>query len=224
VRLDKDLSSFFTFLDQKIGKGNYLLFLTADHGAAHAEGFMKANKMPTGFLGKDLETELEETLDKQFASSRLVFSIDNFQVTFNKNRIDSLKLDFDKIKSSTVNFLQRQEGIQFAVDQDKIAEASVPSSLKEMMINGYNRQRSGSVLMITMPGWLPYYSKKGTTHSVWNPYDTHIPLIFTGWKIEHGSTNRTTFMTDISATLAALLHIQMPNGCIGTPITEVLSK
>ena len=222
LRLDKDLASFFTFLDQTVGKGNYLLFLTADHGAAHAEGFMKANKMPTGFLGKDLETNLENLLDSQFASSKLVFGIDNFQVTFNKNRIDSLKLDFNKIKSTTVNFLQHQEGIQFAVDQDKISEASIPSSLKEMMINGYNAQRSGSVLMITLPGWLPYYSKKGTTHSVWNPYDTHIPLIFTGWKINHGTTNRTTNMTDISATLAALLHIQMPNGCIGTPITEVL--
>ena len=222
LRLDKDLASFFTFLDQTVGKGNYLLFLTADHGAAHAEGFMKANKMPTGFLGKDLETNLENLLDSQFASSKLVFGIDNFQVTFNKTRIDSLKLDFNKIKSTTVNFLQHQEGIQFAVDQDKISEASIPSSLKEMMINGYNAQRSGSVLMITLPGWLPYYSKKGTTHSVWNPYDTHIPLIFTGWKINHGTTNRTTNMTDISATLAALLHIQMPNGCIGTPITEVL--
>jgi len=224
LRLDKDLASFFTFLDKTVGKGNYLLFLTADHGAAHAEGFMKANKMPTGFLGKDLETNLENLLDSQFASSKLVFGIDNFQVTFNKTRIDSLKLDFNKIKSTTVNFLQHQEGIQFAVDQDKIAEASIPSSLKEMMINGYNAQRSGSVLMITLPGWLPYYSKKGTTHSVWNPYDTHIPLIFTGWKINHGSTNRTTNMTDISATLAALLHIQMPSGCIGTPITEVLNK
>jgi len=222
LRLDKDLASFFTFLDKTVGKGNYLLFLTADHGAAHAEGFMKANKMPTGFLGKDLETNLENLLDSQFASSKLVFGIDNFQVTFNKTRIDSLKLDFNKIKSTTVNFLQHQEGIQFAVDQDKISEASIPSSLKEMMINGYNAQRSGSVLMITLPGWLPYYSKKGTTHSVWNPYDTHIPLIFTGWKINHGTTNRTTNMTDISATLAALLHIQMPNGCIGTPITEVL--
>jgi len=222
LRLDKDLASFFNFLDKTVGKGNYLLFLTADHGAAHAEGFMKANKMPTGFLGKDLETNLENLLDSQFASSKLVFGIDNFQVTFNKTRIDSLKLDFNKIKSTTVNFLQHQEGIQFAVDQDKISEASIPSSLKEMMINGYNAQRSGSVLMITLPGWLPYYSKKGTTHSVWNPYDTHIPLIFTGWKINHGTTNRTTNMTDISATLAALLHIQMPNGCIGTPITEVL--
>ena len=222
LRLDKDLSTFFSYLDQKVGKGNYLVFLTADHGAAHAEGFMEASKMPTGFLGKDLKTDLEKTLDTQFGSNNLVTGIENFQVTFNKDRIDSLQLDFDKIKSSTVNFLKRQDGIQFAVDQDKISEASIPSTLKDMMINGYNQQRSGSVLMVTLPGWLPSYSKKGTTHSVWNPYDTHIPLIFMGWKIEHGATNRTTHMTDISATVAALLHIQMPSGCIGTPITEML--
>ena len=222
LRLDKDLSTFFSYLDQKVGKGNYLVFLTADHGAAHAEGFMEASKMPTGFLGKDLKTDLEKTLDTQFGSNNLVTGIENFQVTFNKDRIDSLQLDFDKIKSSTVSFLKRQDGIQFAVDQDKISEASIPSTLKDMMINGYNQQRSGSVLMVTLPGWLPSYSKKGTTHSVWNPYDTHIPLIFMGWKIEHGATNRTTHMTDISATVAALLHIQMPSGCIGTPITEML--
>ena len=222
LRLDKDLSTFFSYLDQKVGKGNYLVFLTADHGAAHAEGFMEASKMPTGFLGKDLKTDLEKTLDTQFGSNNLITGIENFQVTFNKDRIDSLQLDFDKIKSSTVSFLKRQDGIQFAVDQDKISEASIPSTLKDMMINGYNQQRSGSVLMVTLPGWLPSYSKKGTTHSVWNPYDTHIPLIFMGWKIEHGATNRTTHMTDISATVAALLHIQMPSGCIGTPITEML--
>ena len=224
LRLDKDLATFFTYLDQKVGKGNYLVFLTADHGAAHAEGFMNANKMPTGFLSKDLKTNLENTLDKEFVTNQLVTGIENFQVTFNNDRIDSLKLDLDKIKASAVNFLQHQEGIQFAIDQDKISEASVPSPLKEMMINGYNRQRSGSVLMINMPGWLPSYQKKGTTHSVWNPYDTHIPLIFMGWKINHGTTNRTTYMTDIAPTLAAILHIQMPSGCIGTPIPEVLSN
>jgi len=224
LRLDKDLATFFTYLDQKVGKGNYLVFLTADHGAAHAEGFMKENKMPTGFLDASLKTTLESMLDKQFGTEHLVTGIENFQVTFNKNRIDSLNLDLDKIKSSTVSFLQHQEGIQFAVDQDKIAEASIPSGLKEMMINGYNQQRSGSVLMINLPGWLPASQKKGTTHSVWNPYDTHIPLIFMGWKIDHGTTNRTTYMTDIAATLAALLHIQMPSGCIGSPITEVLKN
>ncbi len=224
LRLDRDLASFFAALDQKVGKGNYLVFLTADHGAAHAEGFMEASKMPTGLLGKDLETNLDKTLEKEFGTNQLVFGIENFQVFLNKDRIDSLKLDIEKIKSVTVNYLRRQAGIQFAVDQDKISEASIPATIKDMMINGYNQQRSGSVLMVTLPGWLPAYSKKGTTHSVWNPYDTHIPLIFMGWKVQHGTTNRTTYMTDISATVAALLHIQMPSGCIGTPITEITNK
>jgi len=224
LRLDKDLANFFSYLDQKLGKGNYLVFLTADHGAAHSEGFMKENKMPTGLLGEDLYTNLDKKLTKEFGYSKLAYEIENFQVFFNKQKIDSLNLDFEKIKASTINYLKEVKGIEYAVDQDKIVEASIPSPLKEMMINGYNHQRSGNVVLATMPGWLPNNCKKGCTHSVWNPYDSHIPLIFMGWKIDHGTTNRTTAMTDISATLAALLHIQMPSGCIGTPIVEVIKK
>lgn len=224
LRLDKDLSNFFAYLDQKIGKGNYLLFLTADHGSSHAEGFMKANKMPSGLLDKNLESDLERALKTEFGFENLVFGVENFQVYFNRNRIDSLKLNFENIKAATIDYLKHANGIQYAIDQDKIGAASIPSPLKEMMINGYNQQRSGNVLMATLPGWLPFDCKKGCTHSVWNPYDTHIPLIFMGWKVMHGTTNRITNMTDISATLAALLHIQMPSGCIGTPILEVTNK
>ena len=224
LRLDKDLSNFFSYLDQKLGKGNYLVFLTADHGAAHSEGFMQTNKMPTGLLDADLFANLDKKLTKQFGYSKLAYEIENFQVFFNRPKIDSLNLDFGKIKESTIDYLKASKGIQYAVDQDKIVEASIPSPLKEMMINGYNHQRSGNVVFATLPGWLPHYCNKGCTHSVWNPYDAHIPLIFMGWKIDHGATNRTTAMTDISATLAALLHIQMPSGCIGTPIVEVIKK
>ena len=224
LRLDKDLSNFFSYLDQKLGKGNYLVFLTADHGAAHSEGFMQTNKMPTGLLDADLFANLDKRLTKQFGYSKLAYEIENFQVFFNRPKIDSLNLDFGKIKESTIDYLKASKGIQYAVDQDKIVEASIPSPLKEMMINGYNHQRSGNVVFATLSGWLPHYCNKGCTHSVWNPYDAHIPLIFMGWKIDHGATNRTTAMTDISATLAALLHIQMPSGCIGTPIEEVIKK
>ena len=112
----------------------------------------------------------------------------------------------------------------YAVDVAHIGEAPVPQRIKEMIINGYNYKRSGAIQIINEPGWLPQYSKKGTTHGSWNPYDTHIPLVFMGWKINHGSTNQTTNMTDIAPTIAALLHIQMPNGCIGTPIHEIIQN
>ena len=62
----------------------------------------------------------------------------------------------------------------------------------------------------------------GTSHGLWNPYDAHIPLLWYGWNIKSGNTNRETYMTDIAATVAALLHIQMPSGCVGKVIPEVI--
>ena len=58
---------------------------------------------------------------------------------------------------------------------------------------------------------------KGTQHGQPFPYDTHIPCIYYGWNVPHGETTQETHITDIAATVCALLHIQMPNGCIGTP-------
>ena len=224
IRLDRDLASFFSYLDKKIGKGNYLVFLTADHGAAHAEGFMKYHKMPTGLVSETDFIDLEKYLDSKFNNSHLLLGVENYQIYFNENRIDSLKLDMGEIKTAAINFIKNFDGIQYVVDQDEIAEASIPAPIKEKMINGYNHIRSGSIIVIPMPGWLPDDQKKGTTHGLWNPYDAHIPLLFMGWKIPHGVTHQEVYMTDIAPTLAALLHIQMPNGCIGKPIVEVVDR
>jgi len=84
--------------------------------------------------------------------------------------------------------------------------------------------RSGEIQIILNPGWYGSGSANptGTSHSAWNPYDSHIPLIFMGWGVNPGKTSRPTHMTDIAATLAALLNVQQPNGCIGEPILEAL--
>jgi arylsulfatase A-like enzyme len=101
-------------------------------------------------------------------------------------------------------------------------DAVVPEPIKTMIVNGYNRERSGSIQVIMKPGWYSGHGKTGTTHGSWNPYDTHIPLLWYGAGIKKGQTHRTVNMTDIAPTLAALLRVQMPNGCIGQVITEML--
>jgi phosphopentomutase len=45
-----------------------------------------------------------------------------------------------------------------------------------------------------------------------------------GWGIKHGSLTRQTHMTDISATISSLLHIQAPNGNVGKTISEALKN
>src|SRR5699024_12750609 len=41
LRLDKELADFMAYLDETVGVGEYLLFLTADHGSAHIHQIMK---------------------------------------------------------------------------------------------------------------------------------------------------------------------------------------
>lgn len=224
LRLDKDFAAFFQFLDQRVGKGNYLVFLTADHGAAHAIGFMKEHHIPADFLvSKKITEPLNELLNKQFVVGNLVSSYINYHFSFDLKKISENKLDYEAVKKSAVSFLQKQPGIQFAVDIEHIGEAPIPEPIKTDVINGYDSKRCGPVIILANPGWFGgHEGGTGTTHGNWNPYDTHIPLVFMGWGIKHGTTNRTVHMSDISPTLAALLHIQMPNGNVGEVIGELV--
>jgi hypothetical protein len=225
LRLDKDLATLFKTLDAKVGKGQWLAFLTADHGAAHAISYMQQHNLPSNFwLAAPLTDSLNRILLAKFGTAGLVRSISSYQVNFDLQKISSGNLDFSAIKQAAIDFLQRQPEISFAVDMAWIGKAPVPERLKTMMINGYNFKRSGQVEIVLNPGSFESSSKTGTTHGAWNPYDTHIPLIWYGWNIKHGSSNREMYMYDIAPTLAALLHIQMPNGCIGKVIEEVTNR
>jgi predicted AlkP superfamily pyrophosphatase or phosphodiesterase len=225
LRLDQDLAKFFQFLDSRVGKGRYTVFLTADHGVAHAIGYMQQHELPADFWnGKPLVDELNKMLTDKFGVEKLIRSAQNYQFNFDLGKIDGQHLDLDAIKKMATDWLRQQPGIAYAVDLARIGDSPIPEPLKTMIINGYNFRRSGPVQIVLNAGWFEGYGKTGTTHGTWNPYDTHIPLIFMGWGIHHGASNDLVNMTDIAPTVAALLHIQMPNGCIGKPIVAVLKK
>ena len=226
LRLDRDLASFFHYLDTYVGKGNYLVFLTADHGAAHAIGFMQAHQLPADFLeGGQITKALNAYLQKLFGVSQLVISLMNYHVNFNEQQLAQHVLNKDSVIQATIAFLQKQPGIEMVVDLRHIGEAPVPQPVREMLINGYFPKRTGPVAIVPDPGWFEGHAGgTGTTHGAWNPYDTHIPLLFMGWHIPHGVTYEEVKMTDIAPTLAALLHIQMPNGCVGKPIVPLLGR
>jgi len=89
---------------------------------------------------------------------------------------------------------------------------------------GYHPRRSGDILLFCEPGYYEYgswSSPVGTTHGAWNPYDAHIPLLFYGWHVKHGSTSREVHINDIAPTVCQMLSIQQPNACSGEAILEV---
>jgi len=225
LRLDKDLAQLFKSFDEKVGKGQWIVFLTADHGAANAIGFMQEHKLPADYWhSAAIKDSLNRILGQKFGTTTLVRSITNYQVNFDLNKISNSNLDFGAIKQAAVDLLQKQPGVSYAIDMVWIGRAPVPEKLKIMMANGYNFKRSGQIQIVLDPGWFGSESKTGTTHGTWIPNDTHIPLLWYGWNIKHGVSNREVYMYDIAPTLAALLHVQMPSGCIGKVIEEVMAS
>jgi predicted AlkP superfamily pyrophosphatase or phosphodiesterase len=222
LRLDLDIADFLNYLDATVGKGNYLLFLTADHGAAHVPGFLEQHKIPAGnFSTSDLSKKLNARLEEVFGLKNGFVKIQNNQVYLDYSYLKKSNKNPQLIEEEIIDFLNEQPFIDYAFSTKNIETTSMPAVIKKMLINGHNPKRSGQIGFIQKTGYIGM-GNTGTTHGAWNPYDAHIPLIWFGTNIKPGKTNRETYMTDIAPTLSAILNIQMPSGNVGKVIEEVV--
>jgi predicted AlkP superfamily pyrophosphatase or phosphodiesterase len=222
LRLDKDLAELFDFLDKTVGKNQYLCFLSADHGVTPIPGYANENKIPAGIVEDNkMIDDLNLLLQKKYGAGNIVSGSYNYQISLNHDLIDSAKLNRNGIVDDIIRYLSKIKGVDRVFDIQKLSEQTLPSLLKNRIANGWHPKRSGDVQILLAPGWIEGFPT-GTTHGLWNPYDSHIPLIWYGWNIKQGKTVEELYMTDIAATLAALLKIQMPNGCVGKPILSIL--
>ncbi|MEO8772512.1 MAG: alkaline phosphatase PafA [Ferruginibacter sp.] len=224
LRLDKDIEKFLNYLDKTVGENNYLVFLSADHGAPQVPDFMKENKLPGGNLySRELATELNKMCAQKYnVQVNLVQAIFEYQVYLDTKKIDSLHIDINDIKKTVVNYIKSKPEVINVFDYADFDKVIMPAQIKEKFAKGYFLKRSGDIQFILKPQYTDVLSI-GTEHGTMYNYDTHIPLLWYGWKIKAGKTNRETYMTDVAPTIAAMLQIQMPNGSVGKVLEEIVN-
>ena len=222
IRLDKDLEELFTYLDTKIGKGNYTLFLTADHGASENPAYLQTEKINAGYVsGKELEKKLKQELYKEYSDS-LIMKYVNQQVYLNDSVILAKKLDKFSVEKFCLRYLLTINEVSDALcGEQLILQTQNDILFKSLVQRGFNNKRSGDVMVMYKPGFMDY-DKTGTTHGTSFSYDTHVPLLFYGNGINKGSSLRPIYITDIASTICQLLNIPYTNGNIGNPIFEVI--
>lgn len=222
VRLDRDLESLFNFLDARVGKENYLIFLTADHAAVPNPVFLNDHKLPGGFFNSaSLSDTIGKYLNSQFGAGKWIMKIDNDQVFLNHRLMEQKKIDGTKMRRVAADFILQFDPVTEAVTSDDLRQNDFHKPPLSFLENGFNTKRSGDVAFLIRPGYIEWPRKTGTTHGSPYTYDTHVPLIFSGWRIKPGSSARSVFITDIAPTLSLLLGCEFPNGCTGKPLEEL---
>lgn len=224
LRLDKELEELLNALDTEVGKGNYTLFLTADHGAADVPNYLKDMNIPAGYASDSkVMQELKSFCHKLYNDS-LVLNVSNQQVFLNEEKLEKLKLNREDVEKSIANKLIQMEGIAEAFPSAVLKyEAFKGDNYRSLVSSGYNHKRSGNIAYTLLPAWMDH-PEKGTTHGAAYGYDTHVPLLFFGTGIKQGESSKNYYITEIAPTISILINNPFPNGCTSKPIEEVYKR
>ncbi len=221
LRLDETIADFLTYLDNKVGKGQYLVFLTADHAGAENATYLKDNKYAVESLNsKNLEQSIIEFSQKTFGENVLL-DYSNFNVFINKEKVKLKGLELNKVKQAFKDFIMTQNFISNVFTEEEIQNLGSNNQLLQIIANGYDPKQNGELVLLFKPGFMEY-SSTGTTHGSLYSYDTHVPCLFYGWKIKKGESFNKKTITQIAPTLAQKLKITMPNGTQSEVLEEIL--
>lgn len=223
LRLDETIADLLSYLDKKVGKDNYLLFLTADHAAAENVNFLKDNKYNVNAVDyNDLTNRLREYSKLSFGVN-LVLNYSNYNLFFDKKIINDRGLELDKVKASFKGFMMSLPHIKRVYSEEEILASTGSDYFLNSISKGYDPKQNGDLIILDKPGFIEHEGT-GTSHGTPYSYDTHVPLIFYGWNVRKGESHDKKEITQIAPTIAQKIKIPFPNSTEANVLLEVLDK
>ena len=221
IKLDQQINDLLKMLDTKIGKGNYLLFLTADHAVAEIPDLVNT-KINQPFSAKRLTKSVKDFLLTSYGTDKIFDNFSNKQIYLNYSIINEKKLNASDVRNKLAQYLSINFNSVLLIFTRDDFNGKIPGrNDANYLLKGFNSVRSGDLFVELNP--VIYFGLGGmdrTTHGTAYSYDTHVPLLFYGWGIPKQEINDQVFTIDIAPTISNLLKITEPSGCIGKPIIK----
>ncbi|MFO7851890.1 MAG: alkaline phosphatase family protein [Bacteroidota bacterium] len=221
LRLDRNLEHFLDYVNEKIGKKNVLIYLTSAHGLAEIPDVLRDKKIPAGYFRHNQAMALLKSyFNVKYGQGNWVKGYYEKQVYLNHTLIEDSGLELSEIQRTAARFLTQFTGVSTAVSGSVLADNEFTTGHFAKMRNSFDPLRSGDVIINLKPAWVENDIRVTNHNSVYE-YDSHVPLIWYGWKVNRSSITRKVSMNDLAATLSALCKVPFPNACTGEPMTEL---
>jgi predicted AlkP superfamily pyrophosphatase or phosphodiesterase len=230
VRLDKDLGNLFTHLDEKVGRGNYVVALTADHGVVPIPEDMQTTGAEAGVLHlPGLQERIEKALEPFNYAKPAVARITGSDIYFAPGVYEKLQHDHAAMQAA-LDAALAQFGVAAVYRAEELSDCpATQSPTHRAFAYSYFPGRSGDLFILPKPYWLmdgtPLGKMRsyGTGHGVPYNYDQHVPVLLMGFGIQPGQYFQSVTPADIAPTFAALCGITLASRD-GHVLAEALMK
>ena len=221
LQVDRLLQAFFRDLDATVGKDNYIVVLTADHGFMPApEHSLQLGRAAGRLSGSQMVAKLNAELALKHGEGQWVRYVSARSLVFDRKLIAQKNVDAAALAEEARKVMMAEPGIVVAYTRAEIesnSRAGAPHF--EQMRKSFNRDLSGDVEFALKPYWMMTSSTSMTTHGSPHPYDTHVPILFYGPKwVKPGRIDTRVEIVDIAPTLSAMLGVAPPPASEGKPL------
>lgn len=212
LQLDRQLQAFSAHLDAKVGAGNYVALLTADHGFMPAPEHNAQLGKPSGRIDprKALE-RVNAAVQARFGEGKWVHGFSASGVLLNRGLIKDKQQDAQAMARVVADTLKKEPGIAAAYTRSELLGTPLHEPLYGLMRKSWHPEVSGEVQYTVREGWMFATSHTGTTHGSPYAYDTHVPILVYGpnW-VPSGRVDTPVEVADIAPSLATLLRVRAP--------------
>jgi len=216
LRLDQDLGGLFAHLDQKVGRGNYIAALSADHGVVPVPEDMQATGADAGVLHlPELQERMEKALEPFGPGKPAIARMSAGEVYLAPGVYEKLKQD-PKAMRAIWDAALSQPGVAAVYTAEELQNRpATDSPTREAVADSYFPGRSGDLFIVNKPYWLmdstpPGKARSyGTGHGTPYNYDQHVPILLMGYGVRQGEYLREVTPADIAPTFAFLCGITL---------------
>jgi predicted AlkP superfamily pyrophosphatase or phosphodiesterase len=209
ARLDRTMGALLDQLDVLVGRGNYVIGLTADHGVTPIPGQLQSEGKDAGRLsGAAIAALVEEESNKLAGAGMYVARVNTNDIYFAPGMYARLTQS-PAAMAAVIKALTASQGIDRVFRSEELSSgASSPDPLLRAAALSYFAGRSGDLIIAPKPGWM--FAAVGTTHGSANADDQRVPILLFGRGVRKGEYRQPASPADIAPTLAALSGVALP--------------
>jgi len=208
AHLDKTVGALFDALDAKVGKGEWVAGLSADHGVTPIPEQLVAEGKDGGRIDSSaLYAAIEDALHGTVSVGRHITVINTNDIYFEPGIYDRIRKSRE-LTAKVLGAIEGRPGVQRAFLSEQIRDgANSKDPLVRAAALSYFQGRGGDIVFATKPGWM--ISSAGTTHGSATPDDQRVPLLFLGAGVKAGKYQQAATPADLVPTLAAIVGLSM---------------
>jgi arylsulfatase A-like enzyme len=217
--LDVTLGALIQGLDTRIGRANYVLGLSADHGVAPFTGLGRGGRVHT----EDVRDRIDEVVTGilgPLQKGSYVEAVNSGYIYFGKGVFDRLKANPTAV-AAVQRAVEDLPGVARILRSDELSDRSRDPVVRAAALS-HLPERTGDLLVVVEPYWtLLTRATQSASHGTMHDYDTHVPLIFLGGAFKAGHRRTSATPADLAPTLAQAIGVRMPKA-EGRALTEAL--